>query len=108
MSALVLCGGVDAHDEREAFAADHGAKGQHGATGAGRLSRAPQSPRRAAAATQHRQSGLPGIVFELGAGAQMFSAEIVSSVLRPPSTREAVRGVLFKPKEASPETLGGG
>ena len=52
MSALVLCGGVDAHDEREAFAADHGAKGQHGATGAGRLSRAPQSPRRAAAATQ--------------------------------------------------------
>jgi hypothetical protein len=41
MSALVLCGGVDAHDEREAFAADHGAKGQHGATGAGRFSRVP-------------------------------------------------------------------
>ena len=37
-------------------------------------------------------------------------AEIVSSVLRPPSsssTREALRGVLFKPKEASPKTLGG-
>jgi hypothetical protein len=35
------------------------------------------------------------------------SSEIVSSE-KSPSTREALRGVLFKPKEASPETLGGG
>ena len=48
----MLCGGAPAHDEREAVGADLGAKGQHGAEGAGRFSRVSgHHSRRAGAAT---------------------------------------------------------
>ena len=88
MSALVLCGGVDAHDEREAFAADHGAKGQHGATGAGRFSRNSGHHSRVARERPRRGRG--------------------SASLSSPFEESARSWVLHKPKEASPGTPRGG